>query len=1330
MTLSLEPIPIEDWPFQVKGIAYGEGVQGLEVLVSSHSRAPSSTQMRSAWKKWQDNRGVPLLVIVEHGGASHLCGPTTDDPPVYSNLDPGQVERLCIDALEQPSRQMALTALRDSLGALEDEDLVGIRNEGFLASHQLTSGVPKRGDWATAGEKARQVIQQRGKELLSSLGFEIDPLDNITEVLRIGAHKTAVAILLTERESPETGSERFPANQAPVSYALQKAEEENLDWVILLHGRKIRLYPVEIGMGVGRRGRTETFIECNTHLIEDDLAAYLWLLFSADALKEQGTLLSILEESKDFAGDLADRLRERIYDEVVPRLAEGLAEARRIKNPTAQQLDETYKMSMRILFRLLFIAYGEDKDLLPYRYNGLYQKRSLKTKAKELLDLWNSETEFGKEDGWWQEICAICRAVDKGNKSWGVPAYNGGLFSSDPKEHPLGAALEEVSLPDHVLGPALQHLLLVPTAEGVMGPVDFRSLGVREFGTIYEGLLESELSVAESDLTIVSRGKLKDAYRPCEEGEEARVLKGRVYLHNASGARKSSGSYYTKQFAVDHLLDRSLEPALDDHFARLDQLDELEAAETLFDFRVADIAMGSGHFLVAAVDRIEARFASYLGRRSLPHVRQELDHMRKAAAEALGDAADSYPPLEDNALLRRLIARRCIYGVDINEVAVQLARLAIWIHTFVPGLPLSLLDRNLVHGNSLVGIGQLEEIEEVLKEQKLWGWFGNLEDWLGKAKEPLSRLAMIADSTSAEVASAKQAWKEAEKAVAPLAALCKIVTQHRIEGGVLFKHAKTQWKDNPESLLGITEFENAVKNLRDMKDLHFPIAFPEVFLRERAGFDVILGNPPWKEATLEEDSFWQRHYPGLRAQDQATQEKLKSTYRETRPDLVDEYAKEVEIVTDLRRALLSGGYAGMGKGDPDVYKAFCWRFQRLVARGGQIGVVLPRSVFNTHGSASWRQTALLSSDLTIYVLRNTSGWLFDEVNPGYTMCLVNLSGVSLVNEPSVTFSGMIQSLDALIASYSNCLPSIHTKILKESDPLMPVPSFESHDSAELYVQFLDLPTLGAPSRPDFQVVPKDDLHASNARKAQIIGAQGKVPVYNHLNIGHFSFSPEEGIFLKTDFEQACEYLHDKRIRSYRRVDSPFRHMEHAWCEDPDTLPARHPRVAFRDVIHASNPRKVWAALVPANVHLTNKAPYLLFSRGNTKAQAFLLAILNSSPCDWFGHLRIGLNLNYFILNAFPIPEFQKDCPRCRRLVELAALAATQGNGEYGEWDSLRIANNEFDREQVYAEVDGIASLLFGIPDHLMGVVWNDESPLRPPLERVIHYRSIWLGTSR
>ena len=124
MSLTLEQINIPDWPFTIQGIAYGKGQRlQLEVIYSTHNRVPNSGRFRSAWKARQAGRGVPLLVVVQSGDKAHVCGPSGEDPTIYEGLDPGQVERICQEVLEQPSRQAALRALRDSLGALEDQSL-------------------------------------------------------------------------------------------------------------------------------------------------------------------------------------------------------------------------------------------------------------------------------------------------------------------------------------------------------------------------------------------------------------------------------------------------------------------------------------------------------------------------------------------------------------------------------------------------------------------------------------------------------------------------------------------------------------------------------------------------------------------------------------------------------------------------------------------------------------------------------------------------------------------------------------------------------------------------------------------------------------------------------------------------------------------------------------------------------------------------------------------------------------------------------------------------------------------------------------------------------
>ena len=946
----------------------------------------------SAWRARRGGRASPVLLVVRHAGGAALCGATGVTPPVYINLDVDQVERLCREALLQPDRHAALRFLAQALPSLETA-VPGIRNEGLLALHELQHGVPRRDDWKDAKRKATSILGKRDAELLRALGFQIERLDNLTSLLRAGTRRTALAILLRESESAETGAARFN-NLSPISYALKKADDENLDWVVLVQGNRLRLYASAVNAGIGRRGRTETYIECQSSLLAGDGLGYLWLIYSAEALARDGSLPQILEGSERFAGNLASQLRERIYDRVVPALAQGVATARRAVErsvPTRENLAQTYEMALTVLFRLLFIAYAEDRDLLPYRFNDAYRRRSLKAKAQELATFVANDVPIAEGDAHWQDALQLWNAVAVGNPEWGIPAYDGGLFTSDRAVSPVGAELAGLSLPNASFEAALRDLLVIDTPEGMPGPVDFRSLGVREFGTIYEGLLESELAVADTDLKINNKG----TYVPATRDAVVVVAKGNVYLHNRSGARKSSGSYYTKPFAVEHLLDSALEPALTDHFTRLDALDETAAAESFFDFRIADIAMGSGHFLIAAIDRIERRMADYLSRRDLPTVRRQLAELRNAATTALAELAEA-ATIEDGQLLRRMIARRCIYGVDANGLTVQLARLAVWIHTFVPGLPLSVLDRTLIHGNSLVGVGTLEEIrskfEEVRDTHPMFA--ANADELLGPAAEPLNRLANVNDATLADIDMAREAMREARKAVDQTARLCDLISAGPVSDdqrvvGFPFE----RWGSAEARSVINYAVEAARRDLEGLQPLHFPIMFPEVFLRDRPGFDVILGNPPWREPRVQELAFWARHFPGLRGLSQREHEAERRRLRSERPDLLAAFQVERDEQQRVRRLLLSTAFPGMGTGNPDLYKAFCWRFWHLVAaQGGRIGVALPRSALAAKGSTVFRKTMFgESSHVDVTMLLNNRRWVFSEVHPQWTVGLVSVT---------------------------------------------------------------------------------------------------------------------------------------------------------------------------------------------------------------------------------------------------------------------------------------------------------------------------------------------------
>lgn len=1277
------------------GLWLGQGSLALEVIALGAARLPAGSELRRIWNIRLAGRAVPLLVVALEGDGVSVCGPAGEEPPVYENLARGQVERLCREALSMPDRHAALRYLSQALPSLETA-LPGLRNEGLLASHELAVGVRRRHDWETGRTRGAISLGASGEPLLRSLGFDLERHDGLTSYLRSRERKSALAVLLNQSESPVTGNVRFNG-LSPISYALTIADRENLPYVVVVQDTRIRLYPVELGRGVGRRARHETYVECHTTLLRDEDAAYLWLLFSADALEKKGTFEQILEESGRFAGNLAERLRERIYERVVPGLAALVTQARSKRKPTVDELALAYEITLTILFRLLFTAYAEDRDLLPYKFSEAYRRRSLKQKARELAEV----VEVAEGGGHWQEISALFRAVDVGNPEWGVPAYDGGLFSSDKAVSKAGAEIENLRLPNAGLVPVLKDLLLIENPGEGIGPVDFRVLGVSEFGTIYEGLLESELAVAEVDLTVDREGH----YAPVKkQSQTVMVRAGEVYLHNRSGARKSMGSYFTKSFAVEHLLERALEPALAEHLARLGNLNETDAAAAFFDFRVADIAMGSAHFLVAAIDRIEKRLAGALASRPLPGVARELSILRGAAESALGPLAGQVA-IEDGQLLRRLIARRCVYGVDIGSISVQLSRLGVWIHTFVPGLPLSFLDHNFVVGNSLVGVGSMGEIQA--KFDAVGGGFFPVDAGalLGAAAAPLKRLANLADTTKADVEAAREAMNEAKTAIAATEALCDVITAQAIEGEEAIRFQFAEWERLKDSLSGSVVHRKAQKAMDGLKPLHFPVAFPEVFLRERAGFDVVVGNPPWQEVTVEEHAFWARHFPGLRGLSQRDQEAQKETYRHDRPDLAQQYDAEMSEAKRTRKSLTSGGYPGMGTGDPDLYKAFCWRFWVLVSElGGRIGVVLPRSALFVKGSTEFRRKAFAESEQTdVVMLVNHGEWVFSGIHQQTSIGLLVLCR-RIATQHHLSIRGPYASMDRYLKGISTPALAFRSEEILDWTDTASLPMLPSDYSLSVFEQMRKAPRLDLDDPRSWRARPDAELHATAQKILMDLEPEkcpkGFWPVYKGESFD--IWAPDSGIYYAyADPEVVNTFLYQKRLRAGKLAISAHAEFALEHLRSKKTLPSLSPRIAVRDATNRENYRTVIACLVPPNVFLTNKAPYLLWPRGDESDQAYLLGILTSIPLDWYARRFVERNLNYFILNPFPIPRAPRTHPLWKRVVANAGRLAA-ADKRYATWARAVDVGcgplEEAEKDDLILELDAAVALLYGLSE--------------------------------
>lgn len=1302
----------------------GRGDGPLEVAQFSAARPPTRPELRDVHQLRQGRRATPVLIVVLHGtGRAALATRFGDDWAVHEDLDAAQAERLSAAALDAPDRHAADALLRQKLVQLAEQPIPGLRNAGLFALHELEHGVPARADWTAACTTGQAVLSHRGRDLVQRLGFTIEALPGPASVLRARATRAAIAVFLDRADEIEPANERYDG-LSPISYALAKADAEKLDYVVVAAGTLLRVYPVPPGVGTARRGRTETFVELDVALLDATAAGYLPLLASADALTSGGAFTQILDASRRFASDLGARLRDRVYADVMPALCAAFVHARRLRHPSRETLAETFEMALLTLFRLLFVAYAEDKELLPYHTNVTYRDKALKTLAQRLQREQDEHAVYGETTAYWDDIRQVWQAVDKGNRAWGVPAYNGGLFAAGESATKWAQLLAQVALPDSAFAPALRALLLDVTAEETVGPVDFRALGVREFGTVYEGLLEQELSVAEQDLGVNAQG----AYVPATTGAapagrgrartataDVVVPAGHIYLHDKSGARKASGAYYTKDFAVEHLLERALEPALAEHRARLDALyDDREAADRFFDFHVADIAMGSGHFLVAAVDHIERGLAGYLAKRPLAGVRNELARLRKTAEDALGDAWRG-EPIEDTQLLRRQIARRCVHGVDLNPLAVELARLSLWIHTFVPGLPLSFLDATLVCGNALVGIATFEEARELIGAESEDLFSFTAEDMIAKAREPLSRLAKLSEATAAEVKDARKYYGQAKAAISPTNDLFTVLAASRVDSEV---QAAVEGRQVSRGLRRGDLFADrlirrAEKALAGLRPLHFPTAFPQVFDRPRAGFDVLLGNPPWEEATVEELAFWARHEPGLRGLSRQEQGRRLPALKRERPDLVPRYEEELAEAARLRAVLTTGPFPGMGTGDPDLYKAFCWRFWELVtADGGRIGVVLPRSAFAAKGSTEFRLALFArAKSLDLTMLLNNQQWVFPNVHPQYTVTLA-----CIARGASVPDAGAVMLLDG---PYSNRarydaglmriaerqpMPTAQVRTWNDtaSLPMLPHPR-----DAEVFLKLRRAPRLDLENPGGWRARPYAELHATNDAGLLDLAStnrpRGYWPVFAGEAFDLWASDRGPGFYYGwADPDVVVPELLQRRETAMRREASPFAEFPAAWAKSKKTLTCLHPRIAFRDVTRSTDSRTVRVALVPPKVVLTNKAPYLLWPRGNTHDQAFVLGVLSSIPLDWYARRFVEVSLNYFILNPFPIPRPPQDHALRRRAIELSGRLAVQGDDRFEKWGAeLRVvptALAEDEKEDHIAELDAAVAHLYGLDE--------------------------------
>ena len=440
-------------------------------------------------------------------------------------------------------------------------------------------------------------------------------------------------------------------------------------WGLLTNGEVWRLYDYRA------RPRASGYLEVDlTGILEqgdDDGLRVFHLLFRRTAFAPQeGAGASFLEialaEGRRYEERVAQDLSKVVFESVFPQLIQALADA------TGESLPSVRQAALVFLYRLLFLLYAEDRGLLPVN-DSRYDDYGMRNRVRDDIArrTANGDAFSTNAGSYYGHLITLFRLIDKGDASIGLPPYNGGLFAAEAA--PL---LEKATLADATLAPIIYNLSHTETDGGRLF-VNYRDMSVQQLGSIYERLLERE---------------------PFRDDA------GRVAIRLNPYARKDSGSFFTPQELVDLIVQRTLAPLVEerlkafeararelnsDHRSKAErraELLKLDPAEATLDLKVLDPAMGSGHFLVTAVDFLSDYIAELV--EYVPAVPEWLDGgyvsplVERVAAirrDLLQRANDSgwvlnESLLTDQTIIRRMVLKRCIYGVDKNPVTVELAK--------------------------------------------------------------------------------------------------------------------------------------------------------------------------------------------------------------------------------------------------------------------------------------------------------------------------------------------------------------------------------------------------------------------------------------------------------------------------------------------------------------------------------------------------------------------------------------------------------------------------------------------------------------------------------
>lgn len=1032
------------------------------------------------------------------------------------------------------------------------------------------------------------------------------------------------------------------------------SRSENHLWGIVSNGYTLRILKDNISL------TRQAYLEFDLRMMMEgevysDFVLF-WILCHQSRFEGERPESCWLEKWSNLAQEQGTRALDQLRDGV--KQAITLLGAGFISFPKNTELKERlrkgnlntqdyYRQLLRLVYRFLFLFVAEDRGML---FDPLASPAARKIYEENYsisrLRRLALRRCGSRHCDMYRSLLVVLEKLDTGEPKLGLPALGSFLWSSAAT-----ADLAAADIANFHLLKALRALTVI-TEGNTKRVVDYKHLGSEELGSVYESLLEMhpELNIDAGSFTLSTGG-----------GNE----------------RKVTGSYYTPASLIKVLLDSALDPILNEAVKKPDP------RKALLGLKVCDPACGSGHFLIAAAHRI----AKHL------------------AAVETGD--DEPAPEALRTALRKVIGT-CLYAVDVNEMAVELCKVSLWMEGMEPGKPLSFLEHRIQVGNSLLGatpklmkdgipdaafspiegddrkicseakkrnqqqedIGQLEWFEQVLEKGLEYTLLSHQnidrigDETIANVRMKQEKYELMLESKeyqhnklAADAWCAAFVWKKTRELPYP-------ITRE------IFRTLESSHANVPGWM--ITEIRHLAK---EYHFLHWHLAFPDVFIAQKGnstngltgwsgGFDAVLGNPPWERIKIQEKEwFAQKDINIATAPNAAARRRLIQLLKKDNPKLYGDFLNDKRIAEGESHFLRnSGRYPLCGRGDINTYAVFAEHKRHIISPTGRVGCIVPS------GIATDDTTKFFFQDITdtralfsLYDFENRKA-IFPGVHRSFKFCLLTLLGKDRPAKEGAQFVFFAHATEDLKDDKRRFTLSMEDIYLLNPNTKT-CPIFRTKRDAEITKKvYQRVPVLikeGPPEENPWGISFKTMFHMANDshlfKTRKELTAESYVLEGNIFRKGESTYLPlyEGKMIHHYDFRWSSAGGESNRAEVNERVKNAKESVQPRYwvnkAEVKRSLPEGHVRewlLGWRNITNVTNERTTIALVLP--LYAVGNSMPLIISTVSPKMLSCLQANLSAFVLDYIARMKVGgTNLTFNYIRQFPVlppNTYKQRCP--------------------------------------------------------------------------------------